>query len=61
MFLSRIMKIHIEIYEEINIYVYAEIKKEAPQWEGASFYPFSGKAFRVPTEWMLLVTTRSVA
>lgn len=50
MFLNRIMKIQIDIYEEINIYVcteikknrIVEIKKEAPQWEGASFHPFRG-------------------
>lgn len=50
MFLNRIMKMHIGIYKEINIYVYAEIKKNriveikkrSTSMGGCFFLPFFG-------------------
>lgn len=53
MFLNRIMKIQIDIYEEINIYVcteikknrIVEIKKRSTSMGGCFFSSFSGKHF----------------
>lgn len=69
MFLNRIMKIQMEIYEEINIYVCTEIKKnriveikKKKHLNGrVLLFILFGEAFRIPTGWMLLVTTRGLA